>query len=260
LFLSLFLVPGLSAVGNLWQQGPDPLNIFLTPGSYLVPTDNLCLGRGYLSILNVTGESGHSDTEFLGGLARGKLSHREKCSRYYRASVKPRSPTQRSQLAVAEAARSGSGFSQTFVLHTLKGKSDFYGVRAAGNESVIIKLKRRPPMQKLVETAQSEGGAKSPERKFAAGRLRRALMAKAVAVATASLETGVLMSPLRRLNPARKVLRSVGLKMCVSSAVTPCRRSAGLGICIKTFLLCHSVAARRLAASLVPKTLLQRYL
>ena len=47
---------------------------------------------------------------------------------------------------------------------------------------------------------------------------------EAVAVATASPETGVLMSPLKRLNPARKVLRSVGLKMCVSSAVTPCRR------------------------------------
>jgi hypothetical protein len=75
LLLTSFLVPGLSAVGDLRQQGPDPLNIFLTPGSYLVPTDNLCLGRGYLSILNVTGESGHADTEFVGSLARGVARH-----------------------------------------------------------------------------------------------------------------------------------------------------------------------------------------
>lgn len=71
----LFLVPGLSAVGNFWQQSPDSLNIFLAPSSYFIPTDDHRLGRGYLSLLNVTGESGHSDTEFLGGLTRGELSY-----------------------------------------------------------------------------------------------------------------------------------------------------------------------------------------
>src|SRR6478752_6853924 len=77
LLLTLFLVPVFSAVGNLWQQGPDPLNIFLAPSSYLISADDRRLGRVYLSIFNVTGEGGHTDTEFLGSLACGIFGHQE---------------------------------------------------------------------------------------------------------------------------------------------------------------------------------------
>src|ERR1700721_494196 len=63
-----------------------------------------------------------------------------------------------------------------------------------------------------------------PEIGISGGPMAPGAIARAVSLETASPETGVLMSPITRLNPARMVFARAGLKIWVSSAVTNCRR------------------------------------
>lgn len=73
--LAFLLIPGLPAVLDLRQQGPDLLYIAFTPKTNPHPADHCRLGRWNLLGLDVASQSRHSYTQFSSDLLSGKRRH-----------------------------------------------------------------------------------------------------------------------------------------------------------------------------------------
>lgn len=71
----LLLIPGLPAIGDLGQQGPDPLDVFFTPKPDTHSAYHDCFRRRNLPSLNVAGKSCHADAKLLCNLLSGELRH-----------------------------------------------------------------------------------------------------------------------------------------------------------------------------------------
>lgn len=71
----LLLIPGLSSIGDLRQQGPDSFNVFLTPQANPHCPDELRFRCRNLSGLDIARQSGHTDSQLFGDLMSGELRH-----------------------------------------------------------------------------------------------------------------------------------------------------------------------------------------
>ena len=74
--LAFLLIPGLSTVGDLRQQGPDTLDVFFTPQANPDVADTLHGRNGYLLSLDIPIHAHQTEFEFLSCLCGGiSLSH-----------------------------------------------------------------------------------------------------------------------------------------------------------------------------------------
>lgn len=79
--LALLLVPGLPAIGDIRQQGPDFLNVLLRPRPHVPVANSLSLWCWHFLGFYVSVETGNGDSQFLSGLLCREVRHLRESTR-----------------------------------------------------------------------------------------------------------------------------------------------------------------------------------